>query len=103
MRLFHRQTFQFFAALLALFVFTGDLVADAISDATGLTVSQSSQQAGDDDSPCTACAVHCGAVTVFEPRLVLVPALRELLTLVICEEEGTPGVPAEIDLPPQLA
>ncbi len=94
-------------ALLALFVFAGDLVADGICEATGACMSEaqgSENSDGERDCPACACAVQSGAVVRVE-TITLVPACVMQVELVFTSEDGAArdGVRAAIDHPPQLA
>lgn len=101
MKFFQRQSFQLLCAFFALFVVTGDLVADSFHDASGACATES--QSGDHAScPVCGCSLHVGAVLGRDYPDALRPdetatqiADRPLLKL--------PDAAAEIEHPPQLA
>jgi len=94
--------FRVLCALFAFFVITGDLVADAVHDATGACVTES--QSGDHDScpACAGCAVHTWAALVDEGAVAI--AATDGAGASLPEENGycVVGLPAAIDHPPQL-
>jgi hypothetical protein len=103
MRLFSNKWFYTLCALFAFFVFTGDLVADAVHDATGGCVTES-QSGGHDSCPtCADCAIHMAAALVDSGAIVVAsddgagaPVPEE------CDQKAV-GLSAAIDHPPQLA
>ncbi len=101
MTFFRRKFFHLLCAFFALFVVTGDLVADAVHDASGACVTES--QSGNHAScPACGCALHVGAALGFDQVAAFLP--NEIATAVA---EFSPrrslAPPAEIDHPPQLA
>ncbi len=101
MKFFQHQSFQLLCALFALFVVTGDLVADSLHDATGACATES--QSGDHTScPACGCSLHAGAALGLDLPAVLVPS--EVVTRIA---DGAllevADAATEIDHPPQLA
>jgi hypothetical protein len=97
------KSLRMLCALLALFVITGDLIADAVHDASGACVTES-QSGGCDSCPaCIGCAIHSAT------------ALADFVALDVVPDDGTGalvpeesdhwavGLAAAIDHPPQLA
>jgi hypothetical protein len=89
--------------LLSLFVFSGDIVADAVADMRGHPCEQTSQTSK--QSPCTVCdcVVHCGAVllTAAEPFLAL--KLSPIDFSLFDALQPVSALPVAIDHPPQLS
>jgi len=94
-------------ALLALLLFAGDLVADAVSDMSqehcDLQTSQSAPC--HDKAPCShcACATHTGAVVIADFAMNLSSDLTSAILLRSADEATPPRLAASIDHPPQLA
>jgi hypothetical protein len=90
-------------ALFALFVVSGDLIADAVHEATDACVTES-QGGGCDSCPaCSDCAIHTATALVGSATIVIVaddgagaPVPEENAQWVV-------GLAAAIDHPPQLA
>jgi hypothetical protein len=90
-------------ALFALFVVSGDLIADAVHEATDACVTES-QGGGCDSCPaCADCAIHTATALVDSAAIVIiaddgagVPVLEE-------RNQGAVALAAAIDHPPQLA
>ena len=102
---FRNKAMLMLTALLALFVFTGDLVADEVCKVTGACCTSETQGSeGDHGCPACACAVQSGAVVRTEAT-ALVPACAMQVEMVFTGEDGAApdGVRAAIDHPPQLA
>jgi hypothetical protein len=104
-KLFRRNTFKAAAILVALFVFTGDLGADAVADLRGdHCVSESSQPApSHEKAPCShcSCAVHTGAVVISDALRFVADVQSSSLFL----ETNVPApsrLASTIDHPPQL-
>lgn len=100
MKLFRNRSFQLLCALFALFVITGDLVADSLHDATGACVTES--QTGDHAScPACGCSLHAGAALGFDLPAVFLP--NEIASRIADRSPLKIAVSsAEIDHPPQL-
>lgn len=104
---FRNKAILMLTALFALFVFTGDLVADAICEATGACVSESQESdnsGGDQNCPACACAVQSAAVVRTETATLVHACAMEVELVFPVEFGAAPdGVRAAIDHPPQLA
>lgn len=100
MKFFRHQSFQLLCAFFALFVITGDLVADSLHDATGACATES--QSGDHAScPVCGCSLHVGAALGLEVPAVFLP--NEIATRIADRSQLRIAVSsAEIDHPPQL-
>jgi hypothetical protein len=107
MKLLHGKRFLRALALFALLLFSGDLVADAVSDMSlGHCDSEPSQSAPcNDKAPCPhcSCATHAGAVVLADFAMNVSRDLQPG-NLLPGDDEGTPlRLAASIDHPPQLA
>lgn len=107
MKLTHGKGLLRVLALLALLLFAGDLVADAVSDMSqehcDLQTSQSAPC--HDKAPCShcACAAHTGAVVIGDFAMNLSSDLPSAMLLPGADEATPPPLAASIDHPPQLA
>ncbi len=105
---FHNKVMLMLTALFALFVFTGDLVADEFCKASGNCSASETQGSEGSESdhgcPACACAVQSGAVVRSE-AVSLMPGCLVVVELVLTWIDGAApdGVRAAIDHPPQLA
>jgi hypothetical protein len=102
MGLFSNKWFYTLCALFAFFVVTGDLVADAVHDATGGCVTES-QSGGHDSCPaCSGCAIH-SATALVDSGAVTIGGISGAGAY-LPEENNycAVGLPAAIDHPPQL-
>jgi len=107
MKLQHSNVFLRVLALLAMLLFTGDLVADTMADmCQGHCDSQTSQSAPcNDKAPCShcSCGAHTGAVVISDFAMNLGGDLQPA-NLLRGDDEGTPSkLAGSIDHPPQLA
>jgi len=103
MNLFRHRSFRILCALFAFFVITGDIVADAIHDATGAceTVSETS---GHDECPACGCTIHSGSAAAPDATVArLVPGDSASESFSVTDDRPAPGAPPAIDHPPQLA
>ena len=98
---FRRKSFHLFCAFFAFFVVTGDLVADALHDASGVCLADA--QDGDHAScPACGCSLHTGAALGFDALVFSLP--NEVAASLPIQSSRRPvRAPAEIDHPPQLA
>ena len=106
MTLFSKKPFRVVCAMFAFFVFTGDLVADAVEDATGAYVAclAQSQSGGHNSSPaCSGCVNHTGAALANCTAVVVVANDGAGAPVTEKIEYCEVGSPAAIDHPPQLA
>ena len=103
MKLFRVPRLVLLIGLLSLFVFSGDIVADAVADMGGHLCEQTSQTTK--QSPCSVCdcVVHCGAVlfTAAEPLPAL--TLSPIDFSLFDTHQPVSTLPVAIDHPPQLA
>ena len=103
MKVFRIPRLILITALLSLFVFGGDIVADAVADMRGHPCEQTSQTTK--QSPCTVCdcVVHCGAVlfTAVEPLSALKLSRIDFSPLEAIQP--VTSLPVAIDHPPQLS
>lgn len=100
MNCFRRKFFHLLCAFFALFVVTGDLIADAVHDASGACVTES--QDGDHAScPACGCSLHTGAALALDRPAFFLPVNR-VTFLADDTAQKAIGSPAEIDHPPQL-
>jgi hypothetical protein len=103
MDLFQHRSFRILCALFAFFLFTGDIVADAIHDATGACVT-GSETSGHDDCPACGCTIHNGCAVAPDAAVArLVPCESAGESFSVTDDRPAPGVPPAIDHPPQLA
>lgn len=107
MRLLHSKGFLRVLGLLAILLFSGDLVADAVADLSqGHCTSETSQSGpSHDKAPCShcSCAIHIGAVVVADFAMSLGSDLRPEAFLHGDDEARPRRLAASIDHPPQLA
>jgi hypothetical protein len=103
MAFIHSKSLRIICALFALFVITGDLVADAVHDATGACVTES--QSGNCDScpACAGCAIHAATALAVDSSRVIIPAAGDGKYILETIEKYAIGSPRAIDHPPQLS
>jgi hypothetical protein len=101
MTLFQNRILQSLAALLALLVFSGD-VLDDVWYVPGSTTTQSSDQ-GKGTAPTNGSASHDDTVVISTPVGAMIPALPSALRYADIDEDAPDGAPASIDHPPQLS
>jgi hypothetical protein len=103
MKLFRFPRLILITGLLSLFVFSGDIVADAVADMRGHACEQTSQSSQSTPCPVCDCAVHAGAVlfTSLDPF----SPLNTFAVAFPFSEAQRPlnKLPAAIDHPPQLS
>ena len=103
----HNRALVRFFAVLAVFVFVGDLVVDAAADLRGdhCASSMSDSSPAHEKAPCShcSCATHTGAVVVTDGRMQIAKEMQP--TALLAFENGMKAVrrAASIDHPPQLA
>ena len=106
-RLLPTSRFWMLTGLLALFAFGGDIVADTMADLRGdHCLSESSQSdSHHEKSPCShcSCAVHNGSVLAGSAAEGLTGDLRLAGFALTTDQFSPPGIPADIDHPPQLS
>ena len=101
MRLFHNRILQTLAAILALAVFSGDVLDDVWYVPGSTTAQSSDQQKG--TAPTNGSASHDDTVVISTPLGALIPALPSAFRYVDIDEDAPDGTPPSIDHPPQLA
>jgi hypothetical protein len=103
MGLFSNKWFYTLCALFAFFLFSGDLVADAVHDLTGGCITES-QSGGHDSCPtCADCSIHTGTALVDSAAIVMVAENGAGGTVPEERDQRAVGLPAAIDHPPELA
>jgi len=107
MSLLRTSRFRLLGALVVLFAFGGDIVADSIVDALG---EHCAAQAYPSDShhektPCShcSCAVHNGSVIAGNNAVQFNADVQPSVFILVSDESARVGPPAAIDHPPQLA
>jgi hypothetical protein len=103
MKAFRVQRLLLLTALLSLFVFTGDIVVDAVADMQGHPCEQTSQTSK--QSPCTVCdcVVHCGAVLFAAAEPLSALKLSPIDFSLLDTHQPVSALPVAIDHPPQLS
>jgi hypothetical protein len=103
----HDKGFLRVLALLALLLFSGDLVADVVTDMSQGHCDAQTSQSGPchDKAPCShcSCATHAGAVVIADFAMNLTSDLQPAVLLRGDDEATPPRLAASIDHPPQLA
>jgi hypothetical protein len=94
-----RTKFVKLIAALCFFVFTGDLIADALCDLGCECVAEASH----DGAPCCACAVHTGAALNSGALPLVAMCLTATGAAPVTEDSPPAGPPVAIDHPPQLS
>lgn len=104
MSLFQNRILLMLSALLALLVFSGD-VLDDVWNFAGAATAHSSQSSGQHKggSPKTNAASHDDTVVLNSPLGSLAPALASAVQYLDVDEDAPVGAPPAIDHPPQLA
>jgi hypothetical protein len=103
MNLFRYRSFRILCALFAFFVITGDILADAIHDATGAceTVSETS---GHDDCPACGCTIHNGSAVAPDMTVArFAPGDLASESVLVSDDRPALGALPAIDHPPQLS
>ncbi len=105
MNIMPSKAFQFFAALLAFFAFTADVLDDISDRAVQADVSQSSHSGHHHKGTGDSCAGHTHDEHAIAAVVVLsVPAKPpQVFVFPPVDEVDPPGLAASIDHPPQLA
>ena len=99
----HSKSLRIICALFALFVITGDLIADGVHDATDACVTES-QGGGCDSCPaCLGCAIHAGTALAADSGAVIMPEPGAGDRMWEAIERFAAGSPPAIDHPPQLS
>lgn len=100
MNFFRHKSFQVICALFALFVISGDLIADSIHDSTGACAAECADH---DSCPACGCTIHNGSAIAASGVSVIAPAAFASADVRLIEEEPTIGAKPSIDHPPQLS
>jgi hypothetical protein len=103
MGLFSNKWFYTLGALFAFFVFTGDLVADAVHDATGGCVTESQSGSHDSCPACAGCSIHTGTALAHGNTIAIGANDGAIAFVPEKIDNCAVGLPAAIDHPPQLA
>jgi len=98
---FQRRIFRTLAALLALLVFSGDVLDDVWNVPSSTTTHSSDQQKG--SAPSIGSASHDDAVVIDGPFRGLTPAPPSAFKYSDVDEAAPVGALPSIDHPPQLA
>ena len=103
MKLFRAPRLILLTGLLSLFVFSGDIVADAVADMRGHACEQTSQTSK--QSPCTVChcSVHSGAVLFAAGEPLSALKLSPIDFSLFDTHQPVSALPVAIDHPPQLS
>lgn len=101
------QRFLRVLALLAMLLFSGDVIGDLVVDMTqGHCASETSQSLPNHDkAPCShcLCATHAGAIAVADFSMQIASDLQPWAFLKGADEATPARLAASIDHPPQLA
>jgi len=99
-----RSIWNVLAGCLALFAFTGGIMADSIADATHGCAVQSSQESGGCDD-CAICVTCCHSTLAPPDHTDLAALVVTVMSspISIGNESVPDALPARIDHPPQLA
>lgn len=96
------RSFRILGALFAFFVITGDIVADAIHDASGACASES-QDGGHDSCPACGCTIHNGSAIAPDPVAVSLHGAGTSGSMPLTDDQPALGAAPAIDHPPQLS
>ncbi len=102
MDLLRHRSFQLLCALFAFFVITGDIVADAIHDASGACATESPDR-GHESCPACSCTIHNGSAIAPDAVAVSVHGIGISVPMTITDDHPPIGATPAIDHPPQLA
>lgn len=102
MDFFRHRSFQIFCALFAFFVFTGDIVADAVYEASGACATEC-ESSGCDTCPACVCPTHTGSAAASDGDAIFAHDLSTNDSVAITDIEPAFAAPQAIDHPPQLA
>ena len=107
MNLLRSSRLRLLAALLVLFAFGGDIVADSIVDALGehCAAQTCPSDSHHEKTPCShcSCAIHNGSVIAGNNGVHVSADVQPSAFILIGDESARIGPPAAIDHPPQLA
>ena len=98
----HSKSLRIICALFALFVITGDLVADAVHEATGACATESQNSDCDSCPACAGCAIHAATALAVDSSGVIIPDAGAGNCISETMEQCAVGSPPAIDHPPQL-
>ena len=105
--LLRKSRFCLLTGLLALFAFSGDIIADAVADLRGdhCVSESSSSDPQHEKSPCShcSCAVHNGSAVASTLAVQVSGASEETVFILRLVQAAPAGLPAAIDHPPQLS
>jgi hypothetical protein len=97
------KSLRIVCAFFALFVITGDLVADAVHEATDSCVTESHSGGCDSCPACAGCAIHAATALAVDSGGVIIPDVGAGNCISETIEQCAIGSPPAIDHPPQLA
>src|SRR5262245_22807418 len=107
MSLLRTSRLRLLAALLVLFAFGGDIIADSIVDARGghCAAQTCPTDSHHEKTPCShcSCAVHNGSVIAGNSGVQVGADIQPSAFIFVRDEPAQVGPPAAIDHPPQLA
>ena len=107
MNLLRTSRFSLLAALVVLFAFGGDIVADSIVDALGehCAAQTCPSESHHEKTPCShcSCAVHNGSVIAGNNSVQFNADVQPSVFILVGDESARVGPPTAIDHPPQLA
>jgi hypothetical protein len=101
MDLFRHSSFRVLCALFAFFVFTGDIVADAVYEASGACATEC-ETSGCDTCPACVCPTHSGSAVASESDAVFGHDLTSNDSVPTTDDQPAFSAPPAIDHPPQL-
>jgi len=102
MNLLRHRSFRILCALFALFVFAGDIVADAAYEASGACASEC-DSSGCETCPTCVCPTHSGSAAAPEGEAIFGHNLIPNERIAISDDRPALGVSPAIDHPPQLS
>ena len=101
MNCLRRKILRIACALFTCFVITGDILADAVHDATGACATES--QSGCETCPACGCSIHTGTAVAPDLVALVSPITSTREWMAAFEEALAVGPAAAIDHPPQLS
>lgn len=103
MRIFQKPIVKIAGALLALLVFSGDVLDDVWNFAGNTVAAPDSSNHQKGSAPNSGTATHDDTTAIGSNLFSLTPRLPSTFVYVTIEDVAPPAVPASIDHPPQLA
>lgn len=96
------RSFRILCALFAFFVLSGDIVADAVHDASGACATES-QDGGHDSCPACGCTIHNGSAMPPDAGVVSLHGIGISVSVPLTDDRPAIGAARAIDHPPQLS